>query len=439
MRSAGNKSEAKGSAWIPAGHADQEAIRRQLDKLVSNRLFGSSKRYPQFLRYVVEESLQGRAENLKERTLGIQVFAREPDYDTNLDHIVRSTASEVRKRLRLYYHEPGHESEVFIDLPPGTYVPVFRHPEETRPAISPEPILPRPHRVAYAGWLTPTLIGTLMLVVGAILGISIPRLADIGRTVAAARPQTLIETLAPKPGQHLDVIVGDSALYFRANKAQMVSLEDYKSRRYLEPQKPVSGVAANPAFEHWLTQGNITDAYVFPLIERVFESVPADQVSLMHPANVTDQNFEDDNALLLGGPWVDPWIQLFESRLNFRSEAHPGHGGADILNVAPRPGEQNVYSTDAEEERTYARLAYIPNLSHKGMVLIVTGPSKTGTTAAVNFATDPAALQNLFQLFGASRLKDLPSFEVLLEVTTKGNAPVQSKIVAWRNEQADVR
>jgi len=118
------------------GCADQEAIRRQLDKLVSNRLFGSSKRYPQFLRYVVEESLQGRAENLKERTLGIQVFAREPDYDTNLDHIVRSTASEVRKRLRLYYHEPGHESEVFIDLPPGTYVPIFKRQEETRPTIS---------------------------------------------------------------------------------------------------------------------------------------------------------------------------------------------------------------------------------------------------------------------------------------------------------------
>lgn len=61
------------------------------------------------------------------------------------------------------------------------------------------------------------------------------------------------------------------------------------------------------------------------------------------------------------------------------------------------------------------------------------------TTAAVIFATDPAALQTLFQLFSASRLKDLPSFEVLLEVSTKGNAPVQSKIVAWRNEQAEVR
>jgi hypothetical protein len=439
MRSAGNKSEANGVAWIPVGHDDQQAIRRQLDKLVSNRLFGSSKRYPQFLRYVVEESLQGRAENLKERTLGIQVFAREPDYDTNLDHIVRSTASEVRKRLRLYYHEPTHESEVFIDLPPGTYVPVFRRPEETRQAIRLDPILPRPERAGYPGWVTSLLVGALMLVIGAGIGIGIARFANLGEIVSAARPQTLIEALAPKAGQHLDVIVGDSALYFRANKGQMVSLEDYKSRRYLEPQEPISGVPVNPAFEHWLTQGNITDAYVFPLIERVFEAVPADQVSVMHPANVTDQNFEDDNALLLGGPWVDPWIQLFESRLNFRSEAHPGHGGADILNVAPRPGEQSVYSTDAEEERTYARLAYVPNLSHKGMVLIVTGPSKTGTTAAVNFATDPTALQTLFELFGANRLKDLPSFEVLLEVTTKGNAPVQSKVVAWRNEKADTR
>lgn len=410
-----------------------------MDRLVSNRLFGSSKRYPSLLRYVVEESLQGRAEDLKERTLGVQVFARAPDYDTNLDHIVRSTASEVRKRLRLYYHEPGHESEVFIDLPAGTYVPVFRIQKDAPQAFSSEPIIPRGERLAYSKSVTTILVGTFMLLLGAGIGIGVTRFANVGQNVAAARPQTLIEALAPKPGQHLDVVVGDSALYFRTNKSQMVSLEDYRSRRFLDPQKPLRGVPSNPALFNWLAQGNITDAYVFPLIERVFEAVPADQVSILHPANVTDQNFEDDNALLLGGPWVDPWIQLFENRLNFRSEAHPGGGAADVLNVVPRQGEQGLYSTSVEEGRTYARIAYIPNLSHRGMVLLVTGPGKTGTTAAVNYVTDPAALHSLFQLFGASRLKDLPSFEVLLEVKTSGTAPVQSKVVAWRNEQVDAR
>ena len=70
----------------------------------------------------------GNVDQLKERTLGIEVFGRELDYDTNIDHIVRSTAGEIRKRIAQYYHEPGHESEIRIDLPSGSYVPEFHWP-----------------------------------------------------------------------------------------------------------------------------------------------------------------------------------------------------------------------------------------------------------------------------------------------------------------------
>ena len=54
---------------------------------------------PGLLRYVVEQTLSGNEENLKERTLGVEVFRRSPDYDTNLDPVVRLSAGEVRKRL----------------------------------------------------------------------------------------------------------------------------------------------------------------------------------------------------------------------------------------------------------------------------------------------------------------------------------------------------
>jgi len=86
---------------------------------------------------VVERSLHGHSEPLKERTLGIEVFGRAPDYDTNLDPVVRTTAVEIRKRIAQYYHEEGHQNEIRIDFPAGSYLPEFRMPE--KPAVLAEP------------------------------------------------------------------------------------------------------------------------------------------------------------------------------------------------------------------------------------------------------------------------------------------------------------
>jgi hypothetical protein len=105
-----------------------------LDRILGGPLFKNSKRYPNLLRYVVERSLDGQPGHLKERTLGIEVFGREPDYDTNLDPVVRTSAVEIRKRIAQYYHEPGHETEIRIDFPPGTYLPEFRLPQ--KPAVA---------------------------------------------------------------------------------------------------------------------------------------------------------------------------------------------------------------------------------------------------------------------------------------------------------------
>ena len=97
--------------------------------MLESALFCHSKRYPKLLRFLVEEALAGNEAQLKERTLGVSVFHRAPDYDTNQDTVVRLTASEVRKRIAQYYHLPEHAGELQIDLRAGSYVPVFRRPE----------------------------------------------------------------------------------------------------------------------------------------------------------------------------------------------------------------------------------------------------------------------------------------------------------------------
>jgi hypothetical protein len=105
-----------------------EMIRAQLDLLVHDDVFRTSKRSVAFLKYVVEQTLIGSADQIKERTIGVEVFGRDPSYDTNLDHIVRTAATELRKRLATYYVEEKHRSELRMDLVPGSYIPRFSLP-----------------------------------------------------------------------------------------------------------------------------------------------------------------------------------------------------------------------------------------------------------------------------------------------------------------------
>ncbi len=121
---------------MPETEPDRDAVREQLERILANPLFTHSKRYPLLLRWVVERALEGRASQLKERTLGVEVFGRDPDYDTNTDPVVRITAGEIRKRIAQYYHEPGRENEIRIDLPTGCYVPEFHKPATLEPPVA---------------------------------------------------------------------------------------------------------------------------------------------------------------------------------------------------------------------------------------------------------------------------------------------------------------
>jgi len=98
----------------------------QLRRILESSTFRNSKRYAAVLRYIVEQTLIGNANQLKERTIGVDVFGRMPDYDTASDHVVRSAMAEVRKRLAQYYAEPGPSDELHIELQPGSYIPQFR-------------------------------------------------------------------------------------------------------------------------------------------------------------------------------------------------------------------------------------------------------------------------------------------------------------------------
>lgn len=99
-----------------------EEIRAQLARILDCAAFRSSKRCRDFLSFVVEHTLDGKTDHLKERSIGVELFGRDADYDTHEDPIVRVKANEVRKRLALFYRDEGADAPFRIELPPGGYV-----------------------------------------------------------------------------------------------------------------------------------------------------------------------------------------------------------------------------------------------------------------------------------------------------------------------------
>jgi hypothetical protein len=117
---------------------DVRQVREQLERLLASPTFHTSKRLSAFLRYIVEQTLENGGGDLKERVIGVKVFGRSPDYDTGAEPVVRVSAGELRKRLAQYYYEPAHTAELRIELPTGSYHPVFHFPAPATELLEPE-------------------------------------------------------------------------------------------------------------------------------------------------------------------------------------------------------------------------------------------------------------------------------------------------------------
>jgi len=114
-----------------------EALRAELERLLSSQVFSNSDRLSQFLRFVVEQSICGQADGLKEWLLGIHVFGRSEAFDPSVDAIVRVEAGRLRTKLAAYYETDGQDDPVVIEVPKGSYAPVFHERSSRAPQIPP--------------------------------------------------------------------------------------------------------------------------------------------------------------------------------------------------------------------------------------------------------------------------------------------------------------
>jgi TolB-like protein len=105
--------------------APPDAVRAQIERILCSQTLSGSDQLKRLLRLVVERTLNGQPELLKEYNLGLDVFQRPPDYDPKVDPIVRVQAGRLRSKLGEYYATEGAHDSVVIQIPKGAYVPVF--------------------------------------------------------------------------------------------------------------------------------------------------------------------------------------------------------------------------------------------------------------------------------------------------------------------------
>src|SRR3954463_14950726 len=114
----------------PCRPPDSE-VRAQIERIIKSKLFADSARLQRFLNWTVDQVLQGEPQNIKQFTIGQEVFDRGAGFDPRIDSIVRTEAQRLRRKLSEYYLEAGLSDPILIAFDPGSYVPVFKCRQQT--------------------------------------------------------------------------------------------------------------------------------------------------------------------------------------------------------------------------------------------------------------------------------------------------------------------
>jgi hypothetical protein len=379
----------------------------------------------------VDQCIAGRAESLKERTIGIEVFGRQPYYDTSTDAIVRVTASDVRKRLKQHYDRRGAISGYQIELPSGSYVPQIswhgtpasltkakieseRHDGGlTLGATSSAPTKTRWHWAITVAILTVLNALAWFVTWNHVRGPHQIAVLPWSTFWSSSRP-LLVVTSDPNIAEIQGFTGGQ------------ITLSDYANRNYIpHPEK------LDPDQLHFcrdVLRGDKASTVDTPIVANVAQmaQIASKKVTVRGARTLQLADLEmDSNYILLGSPRSNPWVNIYNDRLDFRFEFDPKTGREVIHNVHPRPAEPASYVATAagwQTGQSYAIIAFVKNPDQGGDALVLAGENGEGTKAAGKFVSDLPALKRGLASCGVPQAAN-QHFEILLRLNTLAGSP----------------
>ncbi len=455
---------------IKISHSNQDllALRQHLKKICSGPAFKSRHRSSQFLNYIVEQSIAGKFDSLKERLIGVELFGRNPSYDTGEDSIVRTTASDVRRRLQQHYGSNGTSCNFRLSLPLGSYIPeitlldsgdagLFEEAAAPALAASPDSIFveqrpnfallpeslpgnsavpPNPSDSSPAGqnknhW---RLFGSLLAAALAVAALGIAWNHTIRVTTPPLRVLPWSAFFDSTHPTHL--ITSDQSLVALQDiAAKEITLSDYANHNYL-PELSNLSPEETAYFRRVLAAGSSTANVDLSIVASISALAQANNraidVRAARYIGISDLR-TDDNFILLGSPRANPWSSLFRDELDFRFEFDKNTQQTILLNAHPGPHESPTYIPTANGSVTgqsFAIIALVQNPNQNGHILLVAGTTGVGTEAAGRMVTDPTRLSNALHECGIRPDGPLKHFELLLRLSAMAGSPINSEVAA---------
>ncbi len=399
-----------------------EAIQQQLERILSSAAFSHSERLRRFLRYVVEAVNQGRGEFLKEYQVGTAVFDRHDSFDTRLDPIVRVEARRLRAKLEEYYSAEGRDDTVQIELPKGSYAPVFQKRSAAELSAL-EPAVPA------TSWRRSQILALVLAMIGfAVAG----SWAWLLRGENRALKHRLDSAPAQSTGAEFEpfwhpifsataenFIVFGSPIFFSAeNQRLFLRLVDINSAlnllsdRNFQALRDRFGSLSGPRFDYAL----MGDALALHRLSYFLGQAGARVAAL--PAHVATWDvIKEGNVIFLGPPRMDPLLQNLPVRQDFIWQ------GDVLVNQNPRAGEQARYESPSHYDKvTYALVSSLPGLQRNRRLLMLTTHSAPGTLAAVDYVTRPQSLKEMNEKLGLGADSQGKNYQLVLRVyVDKGN------------------
>ena len=415
-------------------------VQRSLLEIFHSSPFRASKQSRDLLQYIVDQSLAGHSELLKERLIGVNVFGRRPDYDTNEDPIVRARAAEVRKRLAQFYLGEGRNSLIRIELSPGSYFASFAELSEAHsppvltlaspPLETPGEGLPigasnlqMPHRAPWRVGFRAFLLGFALLAIGIVSAVRIQ--------LRPASPLDVFwEPLLRGPTPVL--------LYSGANAVYMLSsnfMDRYEATHSLDPLQnqgrefvvPMSsGMKLNPGdlvgFKNdFVTLGdlsaNVRVASLLTLHHRRFDMRSGEDIA-----------FSDlrQSPTVLIGAFNNSWTLELTGDLPFTFDRHL----TIREQVSGKRAWTPVFVQEGKVAVDYAVVTRVPHSKTGEALVAIAGITQSGTRAAAEYITDPQQMKSLAAL--APHDWSQKNLQFVLQTRVVNDIPTSGVVVALK-------
>jgi hypothetical protein len=410
------------------------AVVQQCEQICGTEDFRNAASMQRLLRFLVMETLEGRAGALKEYSIGVEVFQRRQDFDPRMDAIVRVTVGQLRRRLATYYNGPGLLDPIVIQIPKGHYAATFTPAQKQvteSPATSstaegngsPQSVSIWSRKLSW--WIAGSIIVTLLfLSVGAWW---LKRDGAAGSAVGGTpnlKQSLLWSTFLRGDRQAIAVVGIASSTSIGPVIVRIPQLNDERTMQNNPIIQKLAKDLGQPAFSYDVYTG-IGEALAVASLEKAFTSSSLD-LSTMASRDVRWQDLHTQNVIFVSSLHFRD-LRSSLGRTSDFSEEETSSNGLQIVNHSPHPGESAIYAPSKADQKAidYALISIFPGTTPDHHIMAIGGTDTLGTGAAAQFVTERQSLLDL----DAKLKRDMPAkggnaVQILLRIEIVDNEVV---------------